>query len=1111
MLNGKILVRLLATLACLLLLGQSLPAQTVVTGEIAGTVIDPSSASVTTATVTLVSDATGQTQSTTTNAAGEFHFSLLRPGMYTIKIVAAGFEQTIHKASVSLGQVSTVKIQLGIQAQTSVVTVSEQAPLTQTEDANLATTFDSNQLVNLPAPGNDMTAYAFTAPGVNVSTGAGYGNFSAFGLPGTSNLYTVNGNDNMDPYLNLNNSGASNLTLGANELQEAAVVVNGYTGQYGRQAGAQVNYITKSGGNDFHGNASFYYNEKVLNANDFFNNATDTARPFAISREWAGSIGGRIIKNKLFFYYDNEGLRYVLPGGGPVYIPTPDFSAYVLNNLKQTNAPAVGLYTNALNLYGTSSGASRAVPVTAAVDPALGCGDFAGGGFGTTKPCAAQFQSSVNNLNTERLQAIRGDYNVTDRDRIYLRYNDDHGVQATGTDPINPAFNANSVQPQYGGQAGYTKVIGSRMVNQLLLSATYYSAIFGPPDFANAIKTFPTTWTFADGLYSNMGGTDNNYPQGRKVRQWQLVDDFSYTTGAHELKVGMNMRKNWVSTYAAARGTTGLYTFYSMTDFVNGSLDAGGSAFSANFPRIGAQGVDMYSLGFYLQDEWKVRKNLKVTLALRMDRNSNINCGGNCFNELLSPFAGVSHNVSTPYNQTINTGLSQALPGLESIVPEPRIGVAYSINPKTVLRGGFGIFTDLYPGTVADRFITNSPNVISLTTYSGLVATNNSQSAAAQVANSAAAFQNGFANGATLAQLKAAVPGFTVPNYNTVVNNFKNPKYYEWNVEVQRAIAKDYALSVNYVGNHGFDEFSQTAYANGYTKAGYTLPGLPSAVPDARFGNIRELNNNGWSNYAGLVTSFKWRLTSSFSGQFNYTWSHALDTISNGGIMQFNLLSAPSVIAQVNPSSLRALNYSSSDYDSRHIVSANYVYNTPNHFTNRALKAVVGGWTVAGTVLFHSSYPYSIVTTGVRSSQTSNLTGLLSQIFTADWLGGNGLPSCSTPNMSCFAKSQFATATTQHDFGNLPRNSFRGPGYFDTDLNINKTIPIFSERYKLNVGAYMFNILNHPNFDLPVNSLTAGNFGRIESTVSAPTSAYGSFMGSAVSGRVVQLFVKFSF
>ena len=167
------------------------------------------------------------------------------------------------------------------------------------------------------------------------------------------------------------------------------------------------------------------------------------------------------------------------------------------------------------------------------------------------------FRSTVNSLNTQWLMAVRVDYNLTNTDRIYFRYNTDHGVQATGTDPINPAFNANSVQPSYGGQFGYTKAIGSSMVNQLLLSASYYSNIFGPPDLSAALQTFPTTWAFADGLYNNLGGTDNDYPQGRKVRQWQLVDDYSITHGTQTIKFGTNVRKNWVSTYAYGPNTSG--------------------------------------------------------------------------------------------------------------------------------------------------------------------------------------------------------------------------------------------------------------------------------------------------------------------------------------------------------------------------------------------------------------------------------------------------------------------------------------------------------------------------------------------------------------------------
>jgi hypothetical protein len=1101
-------LRLLAIILIGLAACLGLMAQTIVTGELAGTVSDPSGAFVSGSKVMLQSDATGETQTFTTTATGEFHFSLLRPGVYTVTVDAQGFEKQVEKVTVGLGQVANTKVQLGLAKQAETVTVAEQASLMQTDNANLATTFDSSLLANLPAPGNDMTAYALTAPGVTVSTGGGYGNFTVFGLPGVSNLFTINGSDNMDPYLNLNNSGASNLTLGSNEIQEAAVVINGYTGQYGRQAGAQVNYVTKSGANDFHGNAAFYYNERVLNANDFFNNSTDTPRPFAISREWAGSIGGRIIKNKLFFFYNNEGMRYVLPSGGPVYIPTTDFATYVLNSLKATNAAAVPLYTTAFNLYANSSGTSRAVPVTAALDPALGCGDFAGtGGWGVTKPCASSFQSSVNNLNIERLQAIRVDYNFSSKDRLYVHYNDDHGVQATSTDPINSAFSANSVQPSYGGQIGYTRILSNTMVNQLLVSESYYTAIFGPPDFAKAVSTFPTTFTFGDGLFSNMGGSDSSYPEGRKVRQYQVVDDYSIAHGKHTFKAGLNFRQNYVNTYATVANTTGLFTFNSMTDFVNGSL-ANGSTLTQNFPNVGAEPLRMYSLGFYVQDEWKVRPNLTMTLALRMDRNSNIVCASACFNELGTTFAEASHSVNTPYNASIHS-YNTAFPGVQTIKPTPRVGMAWSVTPTTVIRGGFGLFTDLYQALIADRFITNSPAVPIFTTQSGLVSTASasSNSAFAILANSNQAFRNGYAGGATLAQLQASVPlGFAAPTFSTVEDNLKNPTYYEWNLEIEQSLTKNYMVSLNYVGNHGVDEVSQNPLVNAYSTSGFQ--GVPTSAPDPRFSEIRELNGIGYSYYDGLVGTFKWQLAHQFSGQFNFDWGHSLDTCSNGCLEPFNALTAVSVRNQLSPTGL-GLNYGASDYDTRHTVNSNLMYTVPNHFNSKLLKETIGGWTVASTILYHSGYPFSIVDSSVRS-QVKNATGITSAVVLADYVSSTPYQSCTTPNTACYSKSLFSAAANQHNWGNIPRNSFRGPGYFDTDVNVNKIFAIH-ERYQLKVGAYFFNIFNHPNFDLPGNNMASGNFGQILTSVSAPSSAYGSFQGSAVSGRLVQLLVKFQF
>ncbi|MBV8845872.1 MAG: TonB-dependent receptor, partial [Bryobacterales bacterium] len=679
---------------------------------------------------------------------------------------------------------------------------------------------------------------------------------------------------------------------------------------------------------------------------------------------------------------------------------------------------------------------------------------------------------------------------------------------------INSVFSANSTQPIYGGQMGYTKSVGPSIVNQLLLSASYVSLFFSPPDYAAAIKTFPGTWLFSEGApFEGLGGSASypiyNYPQGRKMRQWQLVDDFSKIWSRHTFKAGANVRLNRASDYATQINQFGFVTFSSMTDFFQGSLTKG-STFTQNFPQLGAVNLSQYSAGFYGQDEWKLRPNLTLTLALRLDRNSNIQCAGNCFTEFGAPFAAVPHSVSIPYNQVIQTGLSHAFPASEAVVPEPRIGVAYGVTKSTILRGGFGIFSDLNQAVVADRFILNSPNVPSFSTHAGLIALNDPNSIYASVANSNAAFERGFAGGATLAQLQAAVPlGFNPPNFNTVSANMRTPKYYEWNFEIQRQIGARYMFSVNYVGNHGYDEISQNVFQNAFSPNNFA--GLPAAQPDPRFNEIRELNNSGWSNYEGLVTSFRWRMTNDFIGSFSYTWSHALDTCSNACLERFNTQSAPSLQLQVSPFGQDALNYSNADYDARHSLNANYVYTvSPAHFQNSLMKHALGNWMVAGTFLFHSGYPFSAINTAVRGAQgIGGASGLTTQTFLADYLGV-GYPSCSGPNAPCVTASQFATAANQHDFGNIPRNSFRGPGYFDTDMNLSRIIAV-KERYRLQIGAYFFNILNHPNFDNPGNDVNRSTFGQITRTVSPPSSPYGAFQGSSVSGRVIESQVRFTF
>src|ERR1700735_394882 len=349
--------------ALLFLLPTVVSAQSVVTGGLTGIVTDPTGSVIVGATVNLKNQSTSEIQSATTGSTGAYQFTLLKPGVYVVSVSQTGFKQVAETVEVLLGQTALANVKLEVGASSETITVTEQGALLQTADANISSNFDTNQIQNVPNPGGDITYVAQTAPGIimNSSTGGGYGNFSAFGLPGTSNLFTVNGNDYNDAFLNLNNSGSSNLLLGGNELQEVAVVSNGYTGQYGRQAGAQVDYSTKSGSNSFHGNAVYDWTGRALNANDFFNKAAGNPRPFENNNQWAASFGGPIKKDKAYFFVNTEGIRYIFGSVLPVSVPTPAFESFVQGNVPADPATQA-FYSNVFKLYNSAPGIANAKP-----------------------------------------------------------------------------------------------------------------------------------------------------------------------------------------------------------------------------------------------------------------------------------------------------------------------------------------------------------------------------------------------------------------------------------------------------------------------------------------------------------------------------------------------------------------------------------------------------------------------------------------------------------------------------------------------------------------------------------------------------------------------------
>jgi hypothetical protein len=346
----------------LVLLASMLAAQSLTTGDIAGVVKDPSGAVVQGAALTLKSLDTGSTQDSKSGSVGDYRFRLLRPGHYSITATFAGFQKLEQSVDVAVGSVSTVDLVLTVGQATQTVEVTGAAPLVNTEPS-MNTAFTPQELAQLPAAGGDITNVAFTAPGVTVNVTGGYGNFNINGLPGTSNLFTVNGENDMDPYFNINNSGASNLTIGANELQEATVIANPYGGQYGQLAGAQVSYTTKSGTNQFHGNAQYMWNGRLMNSNDWFNNATGAPKPFSNANQWAASLGGPILKDKTFFFVDTEGLRFLLPNVDSETIPTPAFAAAVLANVTNLHPAEASAYKTLLGLWDGAPGAGNSIVV----------------------------------------------------------------------------------------------------------------------------------------------------------------------------------------------------------------------------------------------------------------------------------------------------------------------------------------------------------------------------------------------------------------------------------------------------------------------------------------------------------------------------------------------------------------------------------------------------------------------------------------------------------------------------------------------------------------------------------------------------------------------------
>jgi hypothetical protein len=1134
-------------------------AQGETTSAIVGQVYDPSGGVVVGAKVKITNVANGLKRNVQTDDAGRFTFPQLKPGSYSIQVNAPGFEpQRSEGITAGLGQTQTVTFTLKVAAAKQDVTVTGEAPLINTENPNTATTLNARAIEDLPNPGSDLTYPAQFAPGALINTAGngndfvggqnGYGNVQFNGLPALSNAYVVDGLETNDPLTNLNSGLSTNLVLGLNSISEVTVNTTSYAVDQGRYGASQINYVTKSGTNLLHGNLYELWNGSRLNAANFFTNATPgNQKPRSNVNHFGGSLGGPIRRDKLFFFFDFEQLRIALPIVTPITVPSSVFQEYVLQQLPRGGVDSISgatypaapqlvpFYRQMFSLY---SGRTNGTPL-----PVLGCPINADGTPAIGNPpngngCANRHSVSQSSGDHEQVVTARIDHNINTTNSVWYRVQSDTGLQAAYTDPINPLFNAISSQPLYSFASGYTHIFNERLVNYFNPAFSWYESLFGPVDRAKTLAAFPIVLqgNGPNVPFTTLGGLDYNWVQGRRATRFQVNDSLTLTIGQHQLRFGLNSRRLRLNDYDFSTYVTPLVTYTTLPQFVYGVA----ATATRSFPLAESQPFNYLNLDLYAQDSWKITPTLDWSFGIRMSFNSNPSNPHRLIARLPGSFDATAHDVEQPLSAAIQTSLDNLFTSTPLALWQPRTAIAWQFAPKTVLRGGFGLFSDILPGSIADLVASNPPNVN--TFQGGVLGSAGGLAIAPGVPNSAIdatvaanqAFLAGFASGQLSCASSKADPAHCLPAVALTAvpdGRLRAPYFIQWSLGIEHQLGTVGSLRIQYVGTRAVN-LPYQVQVNGYQTVcnGCFIPFPYERPRDPRFGTVNQFTTGANSHYNGLQFTGEKRVGNGLQVRANYTWSHCLDTVSNGGFLSF---SSAGILSPL-PGML-GRQYGNCDYDIRHNVTGSYVYDLPFKVHRRWLARFVNGWQVSGTVFWHSGVPFTVlsapytangngivqgsgpqfasVVPGVPLYEHHQIPGV-TQPGSIQWLNPNAFNSAVDPSTgACGGGDDPAHC----QFGNIGRNSLRGPSFFWSDLYITKRFPV-SDRMALRLDGQFFNIINHPNFALP--SAVAGipgrpetqtGFGAITYTTSPPTGLLGVGLGGDNSPRMVALQMRLEF
>lgn len=1038
---GESIIKLLHIAIVMLLMALPAAAQTF-RGNILGNITDQAGLAVEDAKVTARNVDTGIVRSTLTAVDGSFVISELQIGNYVITVEKDGFATaTVENLRVDVAGDRRVDVTLAVTNVQQVIEISSgnaNVPLVNSTSNVLGQSFSTSEVATLPVNGRDFTKLLVLSAGANgdpsgaTDSPGAFGLFSANGNRGRANNYLLDGTDLNDGYRNLpaiNEAGVFGTPatlLPVEAIEELALLTN-FEPEYGRNSGAIVNIVTKSGTNEFHGSIFEFFRNDKLDARNFFNTKPNPQTQFR-NNQFGFSLGGPIVKNKTFFFINYEGQRERVGLNSLARVPDPAEIAL----LGGPRNPIIARLL-ARNPYPTPN-----IPVPL-FDPSPN--------VSVTTPAFNDIDSGI----------IKIDHAISERDQVTGRYylgdSDQSFPLAILAGNTLPGFNTDTPTRVQIVSLSYLRVVSPTQVNELRFGFNRFRQAFfaqdrdldprtlglntgvtNPRDFGLPFLRIRNDPNFGSSLASL--GSNLSLPRGRIATNTQILDNFSWKLNKHDLKFGFEFRRTFVNAFFDA-GYRGRIDFASLQDFLAGRPSGGRSAMGDS-----QRGTFQNSTGFFFQDSFRITPNLTLNYGARydyfgvlgeeQDRLSNFD-----------PQRGlvlVDRDIERLYQRDTNN-------------IAPRVGIAYNLGGrgKTVIRAGWGLFYDSFS---QDFFVGQLP----FNTFNPGPAYN-------PVGPTPILFSF-----STVDQLRDGVPVFTDfldSDVFAVDRKLRTPYVQNFNFNIQQELTRFAVLEVGYVGSQGrklfrYRDINQPT--NPAVTTARPFDNGPFAPSGGTFFYVNQLETTAVSNYNSLQVTFQVRNLKNFSAQVNYTYSHAIDNASDGQDYVANA-------SQPDNSTRPDLERASSNFDTRHRFVLSFSYQFPA-FSKR-FQRLTEGFQISGLVTLRSGSPFN-----VNLFDDYNGTG---EFFPRPDLVGDPFAGTGGPdrflNLSAFAvpcllnpngsgSAADCIPGTQR-FGTLGRNSLIGPDYRNFDFSVFKSTRL-SERLRLELRAEFYNIFNHPNFSSPL-------------------------------------------